>query len=165
MDKKTISTLTKMRDALADPLVAQHVDAVAINNPAQEVEKSLVSFVTHRLEALQKNIDFEDTIKETIFSRIGEATFPQLLSLLEVLQSGNIQATRAMLAPFTAQDGGKTLPETLRTADRDEGSAAKQIYEDTEDKKMLQAMMALTQLVDGIKSVAAADTGRDSSDQ
>lgn len=156
MNKKDLATLVEIKDSLADPEIAQRVDAIIINNPAQEVEKSLVSFVTHRLNTLKKSIEYEDTIKEIILERIGEATFAQLLSLLEVAQSGTNRAAQTILTPFVSSDGSKTLPETLRQHDQDE-SIANKIYEETDNKQVLQAMMALNQLIESIKDTVKKD--------
>ena len=157
MDKKSLNTLKSIQNAIVDPQTGQHVDAIMINNPAQEVEKSLVSFVTHRLSTLRKNIEYEESIRDVILSRIGEASFPQLISLLEVLQAGNVAAARTMMAPFIAQDGGKTLPESLRNSGKEDTTTATQVYEATENKQVFQAMLALSQLVDGVKATVVAD--------
>lgn len=158
MDEKSLATLTTISKALADPKTEEAVKAVMIHNPVQEVEESLVTFVRYRLSRLEQSIQYEDTVKDIILSRIGEATFDQLLHLLSAMQKSNAAVTGTMLAPFVAQAGGKTLSETLRDSNRDDSSSAARVYEATDSKQILQAMSALDQLIGSIKNKISQET-------
>jgi ribosomal protein S17E len=145
MQQDDLQTLVSIKDALASN--TGRVEAALIHNPSKEVENSLAGFLKHRLGKLQEATDFEDQVKDALLARISEANFSQLIGLLEVVQKNNNIATEKILAPFISQSG-KTVTETLREGAHEKETAASQIYEETNDKKVLQSLAALSQLME-----------------
>jgi len=146
MQNTDLATLHELKNALESKETTQIVNAVVIKDPALEVEQSLASFLKHRLAKLQEASDFEENIKEVILTRLSEATFPQLIGLLEVVQKNNNIATEKVLAPFIAQT--KSVTETLRNREEFNKTTEKEIYENTDDKSVLQSLHMLSQLLD-----------------
>jgi len=128
-----------------------------ISNPAQEVEQSLVRFLKHRLDKLRETSEFEDTIKEALVARIAEADFRDLATILDIVQRNNNSATEKILAPFIAQNGAPSplLPAqdtAKKNADVDELLAGQ------DEKKVLQALSALNQLMHAATKVMPVDS-------
>ena len=100
MEKNDIETLTSIKNSLE---TSTKSDAVVIENPAVEVEKSLVSFLKHRLTKLQEVTTFEDQIKnavnelsqEDLDSEIAEETLLEIatneLDSLDSLNSRDLK--------------------------------------------------------------------------
>ena len=153
MNSKELQVLHSIKDSLVDPESQAHVKEIIIDDPAKEVEKSLVGFVTYRFEKIKESISYEEGIKEVIMSRINEATFAQLITLLQTVQSGNAGNTSVILAPFIDQSNGKTLPENLRISSKEDISAGAEIYRDAEDKQTLQAFTALSQVLEHLATL------------
>lgn len=120
-----------------------------IDNPTQAVESSLVSFLTHRLEKLREGSEFEDEIKQAILARIPEAEFRDLGSLLDLVQRNNNVATEKVLAPFISQNGS---PSPLLPQQALPGADAQNLLKDQDEKKVLQALTALNQLMEIVKN-------------
>lgn len=146
MRSKALKEIVAMKMSLDSPSTAELVNQSTIQNPIKEVENSLVSFMSYRLRKLQEAVDYEDDLKTTIMDRISEATFPQLMGLLEIIQKGNNTAAEKMLLPFLSNTG-KTLGESLRDNEKNDESIASQVYQSTDDHKMLQAIDALSHMV------------------
>lgn len=143
-----LKTLVSINAALHSPDVEKNVQHAYITNPANEVETSLASFLKHRLSKLQEATAFEDQIKEAITARLSEASFTQLIGLLEVVQKNNNIATEKILAPFIAQAGSKTVTETMREAERLADNSEVKVYNDVNDKAILQSLSALSQFLE-----------------
>lgn len=148
MNGKDLKTIEGIKDALVSQDNVAHVKDAVIIDPAKEVEQSLVSFVTYRFNKVKDSVAYEEDVKEVIMSRISEATFPQLIALLQTIQKGNSDSTMALLAPFIDQSNGRTLPENLRTSVREDASAGAVIYEESDSKHTLQAFTALYQVLE-----------------
>lgn len=148
MQANDLDTLTSIRNSLLSPVTADVVDAATILHPAQEVEASLASFLKHRLAKLQEAANFEDQVKDVLLTRLSEATFPQLIGLLEVVQKNNNIATEKVLAPFIAQSGSKSVTETMREGARGNEHPEDKIYSEINDKTILQSLGALSQFME-----------------
>lgn len=147
MDNTDIQIVKDIHDSLE----TSSPDAFKISNPALEVENSLVAFLKHRLNKLEEDVGFEDDIKNAVLARLGEATFPQLITLLEILQKNSNIGVEKVLAPFIASSGEKTILDTTKEMDRT-SKISEQIFEETDDKKILQSLTALTQLMDMVNT-------------
>ncbi len=149
MQASDVATLDKIRKSLDSAETVEAVEMACITNPAAEVEASLAGFLKHRLAKLQEATSFEDQIKDALLTRISEANFTQLIGLLEVVQKNNNLATEKILAPFIAQSGGKTVTETMRdTARGSSANASDRVYNEIDDKSVLQSLHALGQLLE-----------------
>ncbi len=142
MDEKDLSVVQDIYNNMDNS-----VEKFKIDNPAQEVETSLVSFLKHRLSKLKDDVDFEDDIKSAVLTRLSEATFPQLVTLLEVLQRNSNIGVEKVLAPFIASSGEKTILDSTKEIDRT-SKVSEQIFEETDDKNILQSLNMLNQLMD-----------------
>jgi hypothetical protein len=151
MNGKDISTLVDIKNSLDTPAVQEAVRDAVIAKPAKEVESSLMKLLQYRAAKLQDSIEFEELVKASIEARISEASFPQLLQLLEAIQAGNSRATEGLFAPFLNNPelaAGLTGGRTSKAAD----AAGEAAYAATDDKRVLQGMVALTQLLDLLKA-------------
>ncbi len=138
--------ITVVQD-IYNSLETANTDRFKISNPAAEVETSLVGFLKHRLSKLKDDVSFEDDIKDAVLARLSEATFPQLITLLEILQKNSNIGVEKVLAPFIASSGEKTILDTTKEMDRTSKMSEK-IFEETEDKNILQSLTMLNQLLD-----------------
>jgi len=148
MQASDVETLTSIRNSLLSTKTEEAVESALIMHPAQEVEASLASFLKHRLSKLQEAATFEDQIKDVLVARLSEATFPQLIGLLEVIQKNNNIATEKVLAPFIAQSGSKSVTETMREGARNAEHPEERVYSETNDKSILQSLGALSQFME-----------------
>jgi glycyl-tRNA synthetase beta subunit len=148
MQTKDLETLQSIKQALTKT----EATPMKIENPAVEVEKSLVGFLKHRLQKLQEVSEFEETIRESLLARMPEATFPQLMQLLDIVQSNNNTATEKVLAPFIAQNG---TPTSLLPS-KDEKETQMQLHDSLlqgqDEKKVLQSLAALNNFMELLKS-------------
>lgn len=151
MNQNDVQTLEEIKAALSNERVVHAVKRSEIENPAYEVERALVTFLKHQLVKLQDNTAYETQVKDVIMERLSEATFPQLIALLEVMQKNNNDATQKVLAPFIAQNSDRTLLDTTRESAREQ-EAGDKIYSQTNDKDVLQGMQALSQLLTVLQS-------------
>lgn len=147
----TVETLMQMKTVLTRDDSVKAVSDCSIANPAKEVERSLMSFLKHRLTKLQESTEFEETIKNAILMRLPETSMKDLIILLDMIQKNNNDSTTRVLQPFISASG-KTITETMREADS-QSSAAAEIYENTEDKKVLQSIHAVQVLLDKIEGL------------
>ena len=158
MDAKDLQTLATIRNTLVAPELEKAVTDAAITNPVHELERSLSTLLAHRTEKLKSSFEFEELIKTTISTRINEASFPQLLQALEVIQNGNNRATESFLAPLMSNTA---FVDAARNHENANSQAAAAVYAKTDDKKVLQGLVALNQLLDIIKSKQAASDAED----
>ncbi len=126
-------------------------DRFQIANPALEVENSLVIFLKHRLTKLKEDVKFEDNVKDAVLSRLSEATFSQLITLLEVLQKNSNIGVEKVLAPFIASSGEKTILDSTKKMNQ-ASEISEEVFRETDDKEILQALGMLNQLMDIAKN-------------
>jgi hypothetical protein len=162
VNKKDLQTLQNIKEVLASDELEVHVQDAVIQDPAREVEQSLVSFVTYRFNKVRESISYEEDIKDVIMSRINEATFPQLITLLQTVQSGNAQTMGTLFAPFIDQSNGRTLPENLRASQQEDLSIGATVHKSADNKQTLQAFTALYQVLDHL---AAQEKNKDETSQ
>ena len=147
MENKDVETVETIYKSLAK----SEAKPFQIPNPAQEVESSLVNFLKHRLTKLKEDVTFEDSIKDSVLSRLSEATFPQLITLLEILQKNSNIGVEKVLAPFIASSGEKTILDSTKEMNRT-SQKAEEVFEGTNDKDILQSLTMLNQLMEIAKS-------------
>lgn len=145
MDNNDIGTVQEILTSLE--ATDNKSKAIRIENPALEVENSLVDFLKHRLTKLKKDVDFEDEVKNAVMGRLSEASFGQLITLLEVLQKNSNIGVEKVLAPFIASSGEKTILDSTKDMNR-QTQAAEEIFKETDDKQILQSLLALNQMLD-----------------
>lgn len=144
MDKYgDISTLVKIKDNL--PSAELKADKVRIHNPAAEVKNALKDFAVTRLEKIQDDISFEDTVKAVITQRMPEATFEELLRLLSITSASNNKMTETLANMFQSQNSDKTIIERLE--DKGTETAAAQLYASTNNKNDIQALTYLSMIL------------------
>ena len=115
-----------------------------VSNPSNEVESALTTFVTTRLERLERDAQFGDLVKMHIRQRMPEFNVDQLLQLNEQVSRNNNKSVEALIPLFVGDTAGKTTVERLR--DNNVDTAAKSLY-DTADKDMLQAVSYLNSVI------------------
>lgn len=157
MPESEIETLQRIHTKLAgESPVIPHIE-----DPVHEVEKSLTSFLKHRLTKLQENAEFEEQIKDAILSRLSEASIGQLSQLLEAIQRNSNTATEKVLAPFISQNGAQSplLPDkSARDYEEQNLFGNEEISKD-----VLQGAHALHQLIGVLKEQSIADKSSQSS--
>lgn len=146
--KENIDALVKMSQKLNGDLPA--VANSKINNPAKEMEESISSFLTARLAKLTEDADFERLIKDNILTRLDEASFEELTTLLNTVSSNNTHATNGVLGVFKNETSGKTIIDTLRSDSI--SNTATDVYNSIEDKNVLQALSYLNQIMSQLSS-------------
>ena len=82
MNKENLDALMAMNNKLNDQDTQLVVDRAKILSPAKEVEGTLVSFLTSRLNQISDQNDFLQTVEMHLRSRLTEASFEELLNLL-----------------------------------------------------------------------------------
>ena len=152
--EKNIEELKKLSDrVIRNPdEITKAVDEAKILTPSKQVEKSLTSYITSRLENLKKNDELGDMIVEAIGDRLPEFTPSDLISLYRTHGSLTNEAHRDVMVPFTSENEG-TLVDSLRKADQVSNAQAKQISEGITDKEQLQALQYLNQVMSVFKKV------------
>ena len=150
--EKNIEELKKLSDRVIKDSdeITKAVDEAKILTPSKQVEKSLTSYITSRLENLKKNDELGDMIVEAIGDRLPEFTPSDLISLYRTHGSLTNEAHRDVMVPFTKENEG-TLVDSLRKADQVSNAQAKQISEGITDKEQLQALQYLSQVMSVFK--------------
>lgn len=150
--EKNIEELKKLSDRVVknSDEITKAVDEAKILTPSKQVEKSLTSYITSRLENLKKNDELGDMIVEAIGDRLPEFTPSDLISLYKTHGSLINEAHRDVMVPFTNENEG-TLVDSLRKADQVSNAQAKQISEGITDKEQLQALQYLNQVMSVFK--------------
>ena len=141
--------MNELKDALMNPENTALALQTRIENPAKEVELALTQYLTSKLDHLSKNDEFEDLIKLHIRSRINEASFEELINLMNMLTKNNNEATRGIVSLFKNDTSGKIITEHLR--DTNMGAVAQEVYDSTESKDILQAVSYLSQVLGKMK--------------
>ena len=149
MDKNDIDVVKSIFASMTS--TEEESKVFEINNPSKEVEHSLVDFLKHRLTKLKEDVDFEDDIKNAVLARLSEATFPQLITLLEILQKNSNIGVEKVLAPFIASSGEKTILDSTKEMNKN-SQLAEKVFEETDDKNILQSLTMLNQLLEMSKN-------------
>lgn len=134
-----ISTLEDLNKSLESANKA--ADSSRIHNPAGEVRDALADFISTRLKRVEDDAAFTDVIRAIIKQRLPEATFEELLRLLDQTTRANNQTAATMASLFKNESSDKTPLERLNTQDVE--STAAQLYASTNDKSILQAVTYL----------------------
>lgn len=150
--EKNIEELKKLSNRVIKDSdeITKAVDEAKILTPSKQVEKSLTSYITSRLENLKKNDELGDMIVEAIGDRLPEFTPSDLISLYRTHGSLTNEAHRDVMVPFTNENEG-TLVDSLRKTDQVSNAQAKQISEGITDKEQLQALQYLNQVMSVFK--------------
>ncbi len=159
MNKENLDALMAMNNKLNDQDTQLVVDRAKILSPAKEVEGTLVSFLTSRLNQISDQNDFLQTVEMHLRSRLTEASFEELLNLTHLLIEDNSKAAEGLLGLFKSPTSGKTILDNLRESET--STAAQVVYEDpSTDANVLQSMTYLTQILSqmGAKAGEAKDT-------
>ena len=141
---ENLNELIKLRDRLDSPESSLVVQNSQITDPAKEVEGALTTFITSRIERIERDSQFADLVKMQIRGRFSEFTIDQLLELNNQVTRNNNKSVEAMIPLMVGDSGGKTTFEHLRDAPID--NAAKNLYQ-TADKDMLQAVSYLSSVM------------------
>lgn len=139
-----LNELMKIRDRLDSEESSLVVQNSQVLDPGREVESALTTFITSRLERIERDSQFADLVKMQIRGRFSEFTIDQLLELNNQVTRNNNKSVEAMIPLMVGDSGGKTTFEHLRDAPVD--NAAKNLYQ-TADKDMLQAVNYLTSVI------------------
>lgn len=150
MDNKDLETLQKIQKDLAKKDSAA-VDNVRVDDPIDSIESSLSDFVRHSFKCVEQNRAFENTIQETIQTRLPEANFSQLIKLLEVTSAGNAIDTSNLINPFAQASIAKHEADAL--AEREGKTTSQKVY-DNASKEILQGLTALNQLLETATSMS-----------
>lgn len=145
--KKDLQELIEMKERMESQETALAVSQAQVTNPSREVEESLTNFVVSRLEKLKSNDDFEDLIRMHLRQRIPEASFDQLIELMDKTAQRNNAATEVLVPLFVNESSGKTVIDTLK--DSSVSSTAQNLYASA-DKDMLQAISYLSSVMSKI---------------
>ena len=140
----SLNELIKMRDRLDSPESNLAVQNSQITDPAREVEGALTTFITSRIERIERDSQFADLVKMQIRGRFSEFTIDQLLELNNQVTRNNNKGVETLIPLMVGDSGGKTTFEHLRDAPID--NAAKNLYQ-TADKDMLQAVSYLSSVM------------------
>jgi len=157
MDDKSVETLKKIQQKLTKEESAA-VENVQIDDPINAIEDSLSDFVQHSFKCVEENRTFEQSIQETIQTRLPEANFSQLIKLLEVTSQGNAVDTANLINPFAQAAVAKH--EADAQAQRDGASTSQKVY-DSANKEILQGLTALNQLLETATSISKSDSSED----
>lgn len=141
---ENLNELIKLRDRLDSQESSLVVQNSQITDPAKEVEGALTTFITSRIERIERDSQFADLVKMQIRGRFSEFTIDQLLELNNQVTRNNNKSVEAMIPLMVGDSGGKTTFEHLRDAPID--NAAKNLYQ-TADKDMLQAVSYLSSVM------------------
>lgn len=157
MENKNIEALQKLQKGLGkeDPAA---IENVRITNPVNAIEESLSDFVRHSFKCVEENRAFEQTIQETIQSRLPEANFAQLIKLLEVTSAGNAVDTANLINPFAQAAVAKHQADAI--AEKEGKNVSQKVY-DTASKEILQGLTALNQLLETATNISKKSEDED----
>lgn len=153
---KDLDTLIELNNLLGKTDTQLTVNNSRIDNPSKAVESSITDFITSRLVKITNDADFEDIIKANIRQRLNEASFKELIDLLHTVSYDSTKSAEPVLAMFQNVQSGKNIVDTLREANAT--STAKKLYNSTEDKKVLQAVTYLSQVMSQLDSLNEKST-------
>jgi ribosomal protein S3AE len=149
MDNKSLETLQKIQKDLTKAESAA-VESVRVVDPIDSIESSLSDFVRHSFKCVEQNRAFEQSIQDTIQSRLPEANFSQLIKLLEVTSAGNAIDTANLINPFAQASIAKHEADAF--AEREGKTTSQRVY-DSASKEILQGLTALNQLLETASNI------------
>ena len=157
MDSKELETLKKLQQSLSKD-GSLSADAVRIDDPIDAIEDSLSDFVRHGFKCVEDSRAFEQMLQTSIQNRLPEATFAQLIKLLEVTQAGNAVDTSNLINPFAQAAVAKHQADAI--AEREGKTTSQKVY-DNASKEILQGLTALNQLLETATNIAQTPANDD----
>lgn len=115
-------------------------------NNMKEVKDGLATFIGKSFERAEDNYDLERRINEAIYERLPEADFDQLLALKNSVANTNNSAMKDAMRPFVSANSDKNIVEHNFKND-DTANLASALYNGTSDKKELQSLAYLWQVI------------------
>lgn len=127
---------------------SKEVKDAEIFDPGLEVQSTLFNFLKTRLHKIQEDCTFEDKIKAQILEKIPEATFGELLRLLDTIQNNNNSSMEKILIPFLARNSdGKTI---LEDSKKKAGAEAPELSKEM-SKELVVAFQELSEMLNTAK--------------
>jgi hypothetical protein len=112
-------------------------------DPVTQIQDALAGFLQSRLKKLQEDSSFEILIRESLAARITEASFSDLMRLLDIFQVNSNSSVSQILSPFIAKAGDVTQRKTL---DKDAGEISKEM-----NKDLTQAFQELSNVLNSLQ--------------
>ncbi len=117
-------------------------------DPTREVEKSLIALLQNRIEKVQTDNEFEENIKSAILARLPEASFGELMGMLNIVQRNSNDTTEKILSPFIPKAG-----ERVPILDSDRSKAKRAIEQKAIDEMPREVAEGITKLSKFMKFV------------
>ena len=154
MKPSDLDTIIALNNQLNSSENTALVDTSRIANPGVEVEGALTSFLTTRFEKIERDAEFTDLIRMHLRQRIPEASFQELMQLLHETSQDNNKAVESLIPLFKNEQSGKTVLDQLK--DSSVESTAKNLYNATDSKDILQAVSYLSQVLGKLNDTSKA---------
>ena len=154
MKPTDLDTIIALNNQLNSSENTALVDTSRIANPGVEVEGALTSFLTTRFEKIERDAEFTDLIRMHLRQRIPEASFQELMQLLHETSQDNNKAVESLIPLFKNEQSGKTVLDQLK--DSSVESTAKNLYNATDSKDILQAVSYLSQVLGKLNDTSKA---------
>ncbi len=153
-DVKSLLTFSKEPESKATPY-----------DPVVMVQDALASFLQSRLRKLEEDNAFEEQIRRMIAIKLPEASFIELMRLLDIFQTNNNVGVEKVLSPFIPRAGERVplLDEKSKKASGDAGGLSKEMSQD-----LVQAFQELSNMMTKLKTLpntTAADEIKKALDQ
>lgn len=104
-DETPTTDIVLAEQALLDSVRTSRTNRISNYDPAQEVERSIVALIQHRIEKMDADDGFEASVKDAILARLPEAEFHELIGMLNILQRNSNETTEKILQPFIPRAG------------------------------------------------------------
>lgn len=159
MDEKDVILA---RDTLT---ISQSVDRLESipYDPTREVEKSLIALLQNRIEKVQTDNEFEENIKTAILARLPEASFSELMGMLNIVQRNSNDTTEKILSPFIPKAGERVpILDSDRTKQR---RAIEQKAIDDMPREVAEGMMKLSKFMKFVEKQIEKKAEKDSQPQ
>lgn len=141
-----LEVLNKIKDVSESEQLKTDVANAEIHSPINEVESSLSTYVVNKLDRLEKNEKFVDLVRLYIKDKLPEANFDQLMQLEHSVSQDNNRAVNDFMRLFKNENSGKTIVDTMKSTETSD--IANKMYNSTDDKKVLQAVTYLSQVLE-----------------
>jgi len=116
-------------------------------DPKIQVEDALASFLQSRLKKLEQDNQFEEQIRRMISTKLPEATFGELMRLLDIFQTNNNMGVEKVLSPFIPRAGERVpLLDEKKKRDTATDEVPKEMNQD-----LLQAFQELSKMMATLK--------------
>lgn len=122
MNGQDISQVKDLLNITQEPREVVPFDANA------QIKEALSIFLQKRLEKLEQDNDFEQEIREAISSRLSEASFNDLMKLLDIFQGNTNAGIDKVLAPFLQKVN--SAEDTKHISDKNVGELTKEMSRD-----------------------------------